>query len=83
MAHRDIIASKYWNTNRAQVAIVAIQGGNNDVAAYIGGTQDVQREEDTLKWVVEYGAKLTDIEAHRMLSELGETMRRLGLHYRR
>jgi hypothetical protein len=82
MAHNDIIAHRYWNTNGSQVAIVAVEGGNNGVAAYIGGTQDYDHEEDTIHWVVQNGAKLTSGEATRMLSDLSHTMDTHNLHYR-
>ena len=80
MAHGDIIASRYWNTNYTPVAIVAIEGGNNDVAAYIGGDPNSQAtEEETLRRVAAYGAKLTREDALRMLPALALMPE---LHYR-
>ena len=79
MAHRDIVASRYWNTNGTPVAIVAIEGGNTDVGAYIGGDPDANNsEEGTLAWVAGHGAKLSRNDALRMLPQL----RDCGLAYR-
>ncbi len=71
MAHRDIVMSRYWNTNGTPVAIVAVEGGANDVAAYIGGDPNYsRREEETLRWVAENGAKLSRGDAFRFLPRL-------------
>ena len=79
MAHGDIIASRYWNSNGLPVAIVAVEGGMQDVAAYIGGDPDPgATEEETLQRVREYGAKLGKDEAMRFLPALLDC----GLRYR-
>jgi len=82
MAHKDIITSRYWNTNGQQVAVVAVEGGAHDVAAYIGGTCGYTKEGDTLVWVVNHGAKLGSADAHRMLPRLRCRMQEFNLTYR-
>ena len=79
MAHGAIVASRYWNVNGTPVAIVAVEGGNADVGAYIGADRNgYNDEESTLDWVARHGAKLGREEALRMLPQL----RDCGLSYR-
>ena len=69
--HRDIVTYRYWNTNGVAVAIVAVEGRVQDVAAYIGGDLDPDAsEEATLQRVRQLGAKLTKEEAYRFLPQL-------------
>ena len=69
--HGDVVAYRYWNTNGVPVAIVAIEGGVGDVAAYIGGDPNPDAsEEATLRRVRFYGAKLSQDEALRFLPKL-------------
>ena len=78
-----IVQSRYWNTNGIGIAIVAVLGGNNDVAAYIGASEDgAEREEAAMDWTISFGAKLTATDAFGMLSNLEDTMATRGLHYR-
>ena len=78
-----IIQSRYWNTNGIGIAIVAVTGGNNDVAAYIGASSDgAEREQAALDWTIKFGAKLQRVEAYGMLPGLEDKMTGLGLHYR-
>ena len=79
MAHGEIIAYRYWNSNGVPVAIVAVEGDAHDVTAYIGGdSRPYAREEDTVQRVREYGAKFTREEAMWYLPELAGC----GLAYR-
>ena len=71
MAYGEIIAHRYWNTGGVAVAIVAVEGGADDVAAYIGGDpRPHAREDDTVQHVLYTGAKLTREEAMRFLPKL-------------
>ena len=80
MAYGTIVASRYWNANGTITAIVAVEGGNNDVAAYIGGDPDQHAHRaDTIQHVAAHGSKLTKNEAHGMLPELAD----IPLTYRR
>ncbi len=81
MAHGTIIQRKYWNTGGIGIAIVAVTGAVNDVAAYIGAFE-ARRQEDTEQWTINHGAKLTFDEARNMLPRLMLTMSEYGLHYR-
>ena len=54
-----IIQSYYWNSNGHAVAIVAIQGYNDDWAAYIGGSDYTEHEIDAKIDIAQYGAKLS------------------------
>ncbi len=65
-----ILNYSYWNCN-GSFAIVAIEGGAADWAAYIGGPNpDVKSEEETVQWVCRKGAKLTRDQAHRWFPDL-------------
>lgn len=78
-----ILQSKYWNTNGIGIAVVAIQGGNNDVAAYIGASSEgAVRQEAAEEWAMRFGAKLYLEEALGMLPNLEAAMTELKLHYR-
>ena len=71
MAHGDIVTYKYWNAGGVPVAIVAIEGGANDVGAYIGGDPNPRAsEEDTVQRVAHFGAKLTYKQAMAFLPAL-------------
>lgn len=82
MAHGNLIVAKYWNTNGMQVSIVAVQGGTNDVAAYIGATANAHHEQETHDWTILHGAKLYRDEAFRMLPRLEQILEDTGMHYR-
>ena len=78
-----IYHSKYWNTNGIGIAIVAVRGGNNDIAAYIGASEaGAERQEEAEGWAKRFGAKLGKEEAFGMLPHLQELMEVDGLHYR-
>jgi len=81
MSHGTIIATKYWGANGIGIAVVAVEGGANDVGAYIGATTD-EKMEDTFRWTVSHGAKLYREEAEAMLPSLRERMEATGLSYR-
>ncbi len=84
MAAREIVTSKYWNTNGVGISVVAIEGHINDVGAYIGASeQGAQYESAAREWAINYGAKLTQEEALGMLPRLAEIMEENGMHYRR
>lgn len=70
---------RYWNTNGMQIAIVAVVSPSGfDWSAYIGATKGARREEETVAWAVENGAKIS-----RKLAEfLFPGVARRGLPYR-
>ena len=79
MAHGTIVASRYWNTNGLPMAIVAVEGSIDDVAAYMGADRNGDNsEEATLRYVARYGVKLSREDALRMLPQLKDC----GLSYR-
>jgi len=82
MAYGDVITQKYWNTNGIQIAIVATEGGANDVAAYIGATKGAKHEIETVQWAQRHGAKLNVDEALGMLPNLADILEEYNLHYR-
>ena len=78
-----LFASKYWNTNGIGIAIVVVLGNNNDVAAYIGASEEgSQRMEAAFEWAASFGAKLYREEAFGMIPMLEERLQEAGLHYR-
>ena len=78
-----IIERKYWNTNGMGIAIVAVRGMNNDVAAYIGAcAEGAERQEAAEEWTMLRGSKLGKEEAFDMLPRLKDRMTELKLHYR-
>ena len=82
MADR-IFKSKYWNTNGIGIAIVAVTGHNNDVAAYIGASEGgAHHMEAAFDWAAQFGAKLYREEAFQMLPTLEADLSEAGLHYR-
>jgi len=85
LTHRDeehpageIVGTRYWNTNGVAVAIVAISGGDNDWAAYIGATTDTSRDRIAFDWTIKQGAKLTEKEALAFFPH----MKDYPVHYR-
>jgi len=66
---RLIAEARYYNTGGFACAVVASLNfiGQNeelfDWTAYIGGGGRTQRERDALKWVADYGAKLSREDA--------------------
>ena len=58
MAYK-LLAHRYWNSNGHAVAIVAIEGHDNDWAAYIGGSDFTQHEQDAVLDVARNGSKLS------------------------
>jgi len=58
-----ILEGMYWNANGSAVAIIAVVTPGIDWAAYIGGTGDDYRKEETLRWVARYGCKLPEATA--------------------
>jgi len=65
-----ILASKYWNSNGFAVAIVAVQGGARDWAAYIGGTDRTEHEMDAIEDAMRHGSKLSRTEAVALFPQL-------------
>lgn len=55
--------ARYYNSNGFAVAIVAVITEGVDWAAYIGGTDLIQRERDAVEWVAEKGDKLSSEDA--------------------
>ena len=79
-----IIQSRYWNTNGIGIAIVAVRGHADDIAAYIGASiPGAQRQEIAEEDAASTGAKLTHAEALQLLPTLEAQMTALGLSYRR
>lgn len=78
-----IIASRYWNVNGIGIAIVAVRGHNNDVAAYIGASvEGAYKIEAAEAWAVDCGSKLSRADALSLLPTLAGAMSDLRLHYR-
>lgn len=67
-----ILNYSYWNCNSNATAIVAIEGGAADWAAYIGATESrgSTSMEETVRWVCRKGAKLSREQAHRWFPQL-------------
>ena len=83
MAKGDIIAYRYWNQGDCAVAVVASEGGANDVGAYIGANKNPDAStEETLQVVRANGSKLTRTEAMAFLPTLEEKMTAAELMYR-
>ncbi|KKM89732.1 hypothetical protein LCGC14_1245640 [marine sediment metagenome] len=66
--HR-VLNYSYWNANGVGIAIVAVEGGAADWAAYIGG-DDGQRTEDCVAWTIRRGCKLSRQQAHRWFPDI-------------
>lgn len=64
---------RYWNANGFGTAIVAVLGGANDWAAYIGAQPDPSSEQETVEWVSRHGCKLGESEA-RAFFHMDETL---------
>lgn len=78
-----ILQRKYWNTNGIGIAVVAVLGSNNDIAAYIGASEEgAHHHEAAEEWAMRFGAKLYREEALGMLPNLEAAMTELELHYR-
>jgi len=60
---RPIQCARYYNANGFAVAIVALITLNIDWAAYIGGTDLTERQEDAIDWVSRKGCKLSGKDA--------------------
>jgi hypothetical protein len=60
--HHKILEGRYWNCQGNGIAIVASITKGIDWSAYIG-TDDSSSEEDTLRYVVKYGSKLSEKDA--------------------
>ena len=56
----NIINYRYWNSNGHAVVIVAIEGNDNDWAAYIGGSDFTQHERDAVLDVARHGSKISE-----------------------
>ena len=59
----DFLGHKYWNTCGIGIAIVAVKGGGNDWAAYIGATTDTSREAHAVNTAALEGEKLSMADA--------------------
>ncbi len=58
-----IIGRVYFNSNNMAVSFVAVAGGGNDWAAYVGGSDSdhlTYHAEDLHQWTMEHGAKLPE-----------------------
>ncbi len=64
-----VLNYNYWNANGAGIAIVAVEGGVADWAAYIGA-DDGQRTEECVEWTIRRGCKLSRDQAHRWFPQL-------------
>ena len=53
------LSHRYWNSNDHAVVIVAVEGGDNDWAAYIGASDCTEYEEDAVRDVACNGSKLS------------------------
>lgn len=67
-------AARYFNSNNVAVAIIAIASYIDnklfDWSAYIGGSRKVEREQDCLKEVEDYGCKLSINDAQYFFPDL-------------
>ena len=64
-----VIGESYFNSNGVGIAIVAVEGGADDWAAYIGA--DVGMSEDAcVRWTCRHGAKLGRDQAGRWFPQL-------------
>ena len=69
--YKVIGGSRYWNTNGAEIGIVAVEnhwdsdpaGTVGDWGAYIGATFGGHPKAETLEWAMRHGAKLSEEEA--------------------
>ena len=68
----SIIAHHYWNSNGHAVVIVAIEGHDNDWAAYIGGSDFTQHEQDAVLDVARNGSKLSREMATKLFPQITE-----------
>ena len=83
MAKGDIIAYRYWNQGDCAVAVVASEGGANDVGAYIGANNNPDAStEETIRLVRVVGCKLTRADAIAFLPDLEDKMTTGELIYR-
>ena len=60
----------YWNANNFAVVIVALEGGCNDWAAYIGATDSFSFPEyETVEFVKKHGCKISKDHAEFLFPE--------------
>lgn len=72
-----IIGRMYFNTGGMAVSIVAVKGGTNDWAAYIGGSDSPHltfRAEDLHQWTRKHGAKLSENYARVIFPDVPEEL---------
>jgi len=74
-SYRSLCPTRYWNTNGfagAVVATLTFRRNDNllDWAAYIGGCDLTQYEEDAERWVAEHGAKISRGDAEYYFPDL-------------
>ena len=55
--------ARYYNCNGMELAIVASITHDVNWAAYIGSTHGCQTEKETVDWVLQHGAKLSEQDA--------------------
>jgi len=60
----------YVNANGYAVAVVAVVRPFVDWTAYVGGCNLTQHEEDAVRWIARYGAKLPYEHAHHFFPDL-------------
>ena len=66
---------RYWNSNGKGITIVAVTTEGIDWAAYIGADNGWE-EEACIKWAVEYGAKLSEVDARHFFPAISLPYRR-------
>ena len=64
-----ITAYRYWNGNGFGIAVVAVEGGADDWAAYIGAQPDPATDQQTVLWTRRFGTKLTEEEARGLFGD--------------
>ena len=67
---RRIITARYYNANYFATAIVASITEGIDWAAYIGGADHAISEEEAVKYVRDYGCKLSESDARHFFPNI-------------
>ena len=70
------IEGRYWNSDGKGIAVVASITEGIDWAAYIGGTDHTVPEEEAVRYVRDYGCKLSEADARHFFPDIKLPYRR-------
>lgn len=76
IGNRRSITARYYNANYYATAIVASITEGIDWAAYIGGTDHTVPEEEAVRYVRDYGCKLSEADARHFFPDIKLPYRR-------